>query len=174
MSCPRKAISQKSRSHANGVKGAPAQAQRKAGLRGERRSSGMSELSALAGSEGYGACDDEGDWGTPQQAANRPAPRKRRSGGLKPVSAHRHCLPVRPAPAKPGGGTGLMMWHEFLCSFSPFSAEQTPSPLFLPLHAARFPTCRRTMFSAARGYYPEQSGAHPHRSVHTRGRYPPR
>lgn len=73
-----------------------------------------------------------------------------------------------------GGGTGLMMWHEFLCSFSPFSAEQTPSPLFLPLHAARFPTCRRTMFSAARGYYPEQSGAHPHRSVHTRGRYPPR
>ena len=28
----------------------------------------MSELSALAGSEGYGACDDAGDWGAPQQA----------------------------------------------------------------------------------------------------------
>ena len=41
----------------------PAQAQR-SGLRGERRSSGMSELSALAVSEGYGACDDE-DWPAP-------------------------------------------------------------------------------------------------------------
>ena len=54
----------------------------------------MSELSALAGSEGYGACDDEGDWGTPQQAANRPVPRKRRSGSLKQVSVHLPCLPV--------------------------------------------------------------------------------
>lgn len=35
----------------------PAQAQR-SGLRGERRSSAMSELSPLGGSEGYGACDD--------------------------------------------------------------------------------------------------------------------
>ena len=60
---PVSAISQKSRSHANGVKGAPAQAQR-SGLRGERRSSGMSELSALAGSEGYGACDDTGGLGS--------------------------------------------------------------------------------------------------------------
>ena len=34
----------------------------------------MSELSASAGSEGYGASDDAGDWGAPQQAANRPAP----------------------------------------------------------------------------------------------------
>lgn len=33
----------------------------------------MSELSAFAGSEVQGAGDDEGDWGTPQQAANRPA-----------------------------------------------------------------------------------------------------
>ena len=64
---PVSAISQKSRSHAEGVKGVPAQAQRSE-LRGERRNSGMSELSALAGSEGYGACDDEGDWGPPQQA----------------------------------------------------------------------------------------------------------
>lgn len=37
--------------------GALAQAQR-SGLRGERRSSGMDELSASAGSEGYGACDN--------------------------------------------------------------------------------------------------------------------
>ncbi len=35
----------------------PAQAKR-SGLRGERRSSGMSELSSLGESEGYGACDD--------------------------------------------------------------------------------------------------------------------
>ena len=28
----------------------------------------MSELSVSAGSEGYGACDDAGDWGAPQQA----------------------------------------------------------------------------------------------------------
>ncbi len=34
----------------------------------------MSELAAFAGSEGYGACDDAGDWGAPQQAVNRPAP----------------------------------------------------------------------------------------------------
>ena len=39
--------------------GAPARAQRR-GSRGERRSSGMSELSPLGGSERYGACDDEG------------------------------------------------------------------------------------------------------------------
>ena len=39
------------------INGDPAQAQR-SGLRGERRSSGMSELSPLGGSEGYGACDD--------------------------------------------------------------------------------------------------------------------
>lgn len=38
--------------------GAPTRAQR-SGSRGERRSSGMSELSAAAGSEGYGACSDE-------------------------------------------------------------------------------------------------------------------
>ena len=37
--------------------GAPTQTQQ-SGLRGERRSSGMSELSPLGGSEGYGACDD--------------------------------------------------------------------------------------------------------------------
>ena len=37
--------------------GAPAQAQR-SGLRGERSRSGMSELSPLGGSEGYGACGD--------------------------------------------------------------------------------------------------------------------
>lgn len=39
------------------VNGDPAQAQR-SGLRGERRSSGMSELCRLRRSEGYGACDD--------------------------------------------------------------------------------------------------------------------
>ena len=39
------------------VNGNPAQAQR-SGLRGERRSSGMSELCRLRRSEGYGACDD--------------------------------------------------------------------------------------------------------------------
>ena len=50
---PSEAISQKSRSC-----GAPARAQR-SGSRGERRRSEMSELSALAGSEGYGACADE-------------------------------------------------------------------------------------------------------------------
>ena len=55
---PVSAISQKSRSHANGVKGAPAQAQR-SGLRGERRSSGMSEARRLRQDERYGACDDE-------------------------------------------------------------------------------------------------------------------
>ena len=30
----------------------------------------------------------------PNKQSNRPAPRKRRSGGLKPVSAHRHRLPI--------------------------------------------------------------------------------
>ncbi len=30
----------------------------------------------------------------PNKRANRPAPRERGPGGLKPVSAHRHCLPV--------------------------------------------------------------------------------
>lgn len=39
------------------INGVPAQAQR-SGLRGERRSSEMSELSLLGGSEGYEACDD--------------------------------------------------------------------------------------------------------------------
>ena len=39
------------------INGDPAQA-KQSGLRGERRSSGMSELSPLGGSEGYGACDD--------------------------------------------------------------------------------------------------------------------
>ncbi len=39
------------------IYGVPAQAQR-SGLRGERRSSGMNELSPLGGSERYGACDD--------------------------------------------------------------------------------------------------------------------
>ena len=39
--------------------GAPARAQR-SGSRGESRSSGMRELSPPGGSEGYGACDDEG------------------------------------------------------------------------------------------------------------------
>ena len=43
---PVSAISQKSRSHAEGVKGVPAQAQRSE-LRGERRSSGMSEKAAV-------------------------------------------------------------------------------------------------------------------------------
>ena len=40
----------------NLMRGAPAQAQR-SGLRGERRSSGMDELSASVGSEEYAACD---------------------------------------------------------------------------------------------------------------------
>ncbi len=39
--------------------GAPARAQGR-GSRGERRSSGMSELSPVGGSEGYAACDDDG------------------------------------------------------------------------------------------------------------------
>ena len=39
--------------------GAPAQTQR-SGLRGERRDSGMNELSPEGGSERYGACPDEG------------------------------------------------------------------------------------------------------------------
>ena len=37
----------------------------------------MSELSVSAGSEGYGACDDAGDWGAPQQAE---AARSRKAG----------------------------------------------------------------------------------------------
>ncbi len=40
--------------------GDPIEAQR-SGFDGERRSSGMSELPPLGGSEGYGACDDEGE-----------------------------------------------------------------------------------------------------------------
>ena len=55
---PVSAISEKSRSHANGV------------------------------FRGFGI--------HPNKRANRPLPRKRRSGGLKPVSAHRHCLRVFP------------------------------------------------------------------------------
>ncbi|MCD7843673.1 MAG: DUF4093 domain-containing protein [Clostridiales bacterium] len=43
-----------------GENGAPAEAQR-SGFGGERRSSEMDELSASAGSEGYGACDDDSD-----------------------------------------------------------------------------------------------------------------
>ena len=39
--------------------GAPTRAQR-SGSRGERRSSGMSELPPIGGSEGYAACDDDG------------------------------------------------------------------------------------------------------------------
>ena len=38
--------------------GVPAKTQR-SGFRGERTSIGMSELSAQAGSEGYGDCEDE-------------------------------------------------------------------------------------------------------------------
>ena len=90
---PEKAISQKSRSHAGGVNGVPEQAQRSA-LRGERRSSEMSELSAFAGSEGYGACDDEGDWGTPQQARKRPITAFAESGRFLQVYIHLPCLPV--------------------------------------------------------------------------------
>lgn len=45
-------------------KGAPGGAQsRRLGSVGERRRSEMSELSALVGSEGYGACADEGEGG---------------------------------------------------------------------------------------------------------------
>ncbi len=54
----------------------------------------MSELPAFAGSEGYGAYDDVGDWGTPQQARKRPAPRKREPGDFPQVYIHLHCLPV--------------------------------------------------------------------------------
>ncbi|MCD7821728.1 MAG: DUF4093 domain-containing protein [Clostridiales bacterium] len=43
-----------------GENGVPAEAQR-SGFGGERRSSEMDELSASAGSEGYGACDDDSD-----------------------------------------------------------------------------------------------------------------
>ncbi len=66
---PVKAISQKSRSRAGGANGVPAQIQR-GDLRGERRSSEMRELSALAGSEGYGACDDGGIGGRPNKQEN--------------------------------------------------------------------------------------------------------
>ena len=52
----------------------------------------MSELSAFAGSEVQGAGDDEGDWGTPQQAGKRPAPRKREPGVFPQVYIHLHCL----------------------------------------------------------------------------------
>ena len=35
-----------------------------------------------------------GDWGTPQQARKRPAPRKREPGDFPQVYLHLHCLPV--------------------------------------------------------------------------------
>ena len=41
-----------------GANGGPAQA-RQSGLRGERTSTGISELSASAGSEEYGGCEDD-------------------------------------------------------------------------------------------------------------------
>ena len=56
--------------------GVPVQAQR-SGLRGERRHSGMSKLSAQAGSEGYAACADEA--AEPPEAKGR---KRSRSSGV--------------------------------------------------------------------------------------------
>ena len=61
---------------------------------GERRSDGVSELSAAAGSKRYKVRDDEGFGVYPNKQKKPPVSARAEIGGFQCVYIHTHCLPV--------------------------------------------------------------------------------
>ena len=80
--------------------GVPAEPQR-SGFGGERTSSGMSELAASAGSEGYGACEDEGPANFGDFPSLERHPPEAKTGG-RPQAAHTQSRQWPPAPPLTG------------------------------------------------------------------------
>ena len=58
----------------------------------------MNELSAFAGREGYGACDDAGGLGCAPTSSKPLGPAKREPDGFPQVYIHLPCLPVTSLP----------------------------------------------------------------------------
>ena len=71
----------------------------------------MNELSAFAGREGYGACDDAGGLGSAPTSSKPPGPAKREPDGFPQVYIHLPCLPVSQAPVSARLRFRQMIFH---------------------------------------------------------------